>query len=177
MKQRGFDCLTKYRSKTPPICLILLLFLIGYVCADQNNPFLADYESANTTYISQVLNRLTDTAKYDKRLRPRYGEGSVNVGITIHVISISAVSEVEMDFTIDFYLRQSWEDPRLAFGKLDLGFAKIKELTVGVDYLEKLWKPVSSTIPKIRSLLGHVLSKRKKIIFPHCHDSQLVFTN
>ncbi|KAI6239783.1 Gamma-aminobutyric acid receptor subunit beta [Aphelenchoides fujianensis] len=95
-----------------------------------------------TTYISQVLNGLVDPAKYDKRLRPSYGEGPVNVGITVHVYSISAVSEVDMDFTLDFYLRQYWHDPRLAFGNLgNPGFAKIKSLTVGVDYLDKLWKP------------------------------------
>lgn len=63
------------------------------------------------------------------------------MGITIHVSSISAVSEVDMDFTLDFYLRQTWQDPRLAFGKLDIGFEKIKSLTVGVDYLDRLWKP------------------------------------
>ncbi|KAI6239403.1 Gamma-aminobutyric acid receptor subunit beta [Aphelenchoides fujianensis] len=125
-----------------PFCLLLVLCVVGYGCAEQtHNPFLAEEETPNTTYISQVLDRLTDVSKYDKRLRPRYGEGPVNVGITIHVSSISAVSEVDMDFTLDFYLRQTWEDPRLAFGKLDLGFAKIKELTVGVDYLDKLWKP------------------------------------
>ncbi|KAI6183057.1 Gamma-aminobutyric acid receptor subunit beta [Aphelenchoides bicaudatus] len=125
-----------------PLSLMLLIFVIGCVCGEQaNNPFLAEEEAPNTTYISQVLNRLVDPTKYDKRLRPRYGEGPVTVGITIHVSSISAVSEVDMDFTLDFYLRQYWQDPRLAFGKLDLGFAKIKELTVGIDYLEKLWKP------------------------------------
>jgi hypothetical protein len=49
-----------------------------------------------------------------------------------------------MDFTLDFYFRQTWHDPRLAFESLDnSGFAKIKSLTVGVDYLDKLWKPVS----------------------------------
>ncbi|KAI6207390.1 Unc-49B protein [Aphelenchoides besseyi] len=125
-----------------PFCLIFVLCVVGYGCAEQShNPFLAEEETPNTTYISQVLDRLTDVSKYDKRLRPRYGEGPVMVGITIHVSSISAVSEVDMDFTLDFYLRQTWQDPRLAFGKLDLGFAKIKELTVGVDYLDKLWKP------------------------------------
>jgi hypothetical protein len=46
-----------------------------------------------------------------------------------------------MDFTLDFYLRQNWVDPRLAFGNLDTGFKKIESLTVGVDYLDKLWKP------------------------------------
>lgn len=87
---------------------------------------------------------MVDPTKYDKRLRPNYGQGPVHVGITIHVSSISAVSEVDMDFTLDFYLRQFWHDPRLAFGSLDnAGFAKIKSLTVGVDYLDKLWKPAS----------------------------------
>ena len=86
------------------------------------------------------MNQLTDRKQYDKRLRPRYGEGPVEVGNTIHVISISSVSEVDMDFTLDFYLRQNWIDPRLAF-KQDSGFKKIESLTVGVDYLDRLWKP------------------------------------
>ncbi|KAK6029234.1 Neurotransmitter-gated ion-channel ligand binding domain protein, partial [Ostertagia ostertagi] len=47
-----------------------------------------------------------------------------------------------MDFTLDFYMRQTWQDPRLAFGALDLGMAKqISYYVVGVDYLDRLWKP------------------------------------
>uniref|UniRef100_A0A7I4YCT1 GABA receptor subunit n=1 Tax=Haemonchus contortus TaxID=6289 RepID=A0A7I4YCT1_HAECO len=96
----------------------------------------------DTSQLSTVLDRLTNKTIYDKRLRPRYGDKPVDVGITIHVSSISAVSEVDMDFTLDFYMRQTWQDPRLAFGTLDLGIAKqITSLTVGVDYLDRLWKP------------------------------------
>lgn len=50
----------------------------------------------NTTVISDVLNKLVDPKTYDKRLRPKYGREPVDVGITIHVSSISAVSEVDM---------------------------------------------------------------------------------
>lgn len=32
-------------------------------------------EGINLLIFSQILNRLTDRTKYDKRLRPRYGEG------------------------------------------------------------------------------------------------------
>lgn len=46
--------------------------------------------------ISLILDSLTDNKTYDKRLRPKYGAEPVNVGITIHVSSISAVSEVNM---------------------------------------------------------------------------------
>ncbi|VBB34762.1 unnamed protein product, partial [Acanthocheilonema viteae] len=65
--------------------------------------------------ITEILDTLIDNTTYDRRLRPKHGEEPVNVGITIHVSSISAVSEVNMDFTVDFYLRQTWNDPRLAF--------------------------------------------------------------
>uniref|UniRef100_A0A9J2P0S3 Gamma-aminobutyric acid receptor subunit beta n=1 Tax=Ascaris lumbricoides TaxID=6252 RepID=A0A9J2P0S3_ASCLU len=96
----------------------------------------------DTTEISNILDRLTDNSTYDKRLRPKYGADPVDVGITIHVSSISAVSEVDMDFTLDFYLRQTWHDPRLAFRHQSETHAdNIEALTVGVDYLEKLWKP------------------------------------
>ncbi|KAI6202703.1 PHCl [Aphelenchoides besseyi] len=133
----------KYRpSSLIFLLLISLVFNLSCLVVVLANDLSSEnQETPMTSYISQILNGLIDPAKYDKRLRPRYGEGPVNVGITIHVSSISAVSEVDMDFTLDFYLRQTWQDPRLAFGKLDLGFAKIKELTVGVDYLDKLWKP------------------------------------
>ncbi|VDM46284.1 unnamed protein product [Toxocara canis] len=95
----------------------------------------------DTTEISNILDRLIDNATYDKRLRPKYGAEPVDVGITLHVSSISAVSEVDMDFTLDFYLRQTWHDPRLAFKHHSEKHADIEALTVGVDYLDKLWKP------------------------------------
>lgn len=123
------------------ICLILLppRTVLSSV---QRNSWEDPTVNTNTTYISQILNRLTDRTKYDKRLRPRYGEGAVDVGITMHIISISTVSEVDMDFTVDFYLRQTWQDPRLAFRTMDtFGFERIKQLTVGIEYLDKLWKP------------------------------------
>ncbi|GMR42059.1 hypothetical protein PMAYCL1PPCAC_12253, partial [Pristionchus mayeri] len=94
-----------------------------------------------TDRLSAVLDRLINKTTYDKRLRPMYGSSPVDVGITIHVSSISAVSEVDMDFTLDFYMRQTWKDPRLAFQDSNVDGNKIGSLTVGVDYLDKLWKP------------------------------------
>ncbi|CAB3401313.1 unnamed protein product [Caenorhabditis bovis] len=114
----------------------------GGVMCQETDDIYNDGSTINTNLISTVLDRLTNKTTYDKRLRPKYGGEPVDVGITIHVSSISAVSEVDMDFTLDFYMRQTWQDPRLAFGSLDLGLPEeIKSLTVGVDYLEKLWKP------------------------------------
>uniref|UniRef100_A0A914HZC4 Gamma-aminobutyric acid receptor subunit beta n=1 Tax=Globodera rostochiensis TaxID=31243 RepID=A0A914HZC4_GLORO len=123
-----------------------------------------EHNGFNTTYISQILNRLTDSRKYDKRLRPRYGEGAVDVGITIHVTSISAVSEVDMDITLDFYLRQTWYDPRLAFQQLDPELARrIKKLTVGVDYLERLWKP-DTFFPNEKTAVFHLATTHNSFL-------------
>ncbi|ETN86288.1 hypothetical protein NECAME_16427 [Necator americanus] len=73
----------------------------------------------------------------------RYGEKPVDVGITIHVSSISAVSEVDMDFTLDIYMRQTWQDPRLAFGTLDLGMSKkitsLTDFTLDI-YMRQTWQ-------------------------------------
>ncbi|XP_066945835.1 gamma-aminobutyric acid receptor subunit beta isoform X12 [Macrobrachium rosenbergii] len=85
--------------------------------------------------ISAILDSLQ--TGYDKRIRPNYGGEPVIVGVTMHILSISSVSEVLMDFTLDFYFRQHWTDPRLSFpdrGGLD-------ELTVGSEYLQKIWVP------------------------------------
>ena len=37
------------------------------------------------------------------------------VNVSVHVITISAISEVSMDYTLDLYLRQFWHDSRLMF--------------------------------------------------------------
>ncbi|GAB6033168.1 hypothetical protein CHUAL_012774 [Chamberlinius hualienensis] len=55
----------------------------------------------------------------------------------MYILSISSVSEIQMDFTMDFYFRQFWKDERLAYG-----FAHgIESLSVGAELTEKIWVP------------------------------------
>ena len=61
----------------------------------------------------------------------------VEVAVTMYIISISSVSEVKMDFTSDFYFRQTWRDPRLAF-KPRPG---IEALSVGAEVAQRIWNP------------------------------------
>lgn len=74
---------------------------------------------------------------YDKRVRPNYGGPPVEVNVTMRILSISSVSEVMMDFTADFYFRQTWHDPRLSFKKL----GDIQTLYVGAEVSNKIWLP------------------------------------
>src|SRR5690349_3670725 len=54
--------------------------------------------------------------------------------------TISAVSEVSMDYTLDFYLRQFWHDKRLAFDSLNSD-GTTSSLTVGIDMVKSIWVP------------------------------------
>ncbi|OXA60668.1 Gamma-aminobutyric acid receptor subunit beta, partial [Folsomia candida] len=85
--------------------------------------------------ISTILNSLSQN--YDKRVRPNYGGEPVVVGVTMYVLSISSISEVLMDFTLDFYFRQMWKDPRLKFE----GTEGISTLSVGSEFLKSIWVP------------------------------------
>jgi len=55
----------------------------------------------------------------------------------MYIISISSISEVQMDFTCDFYFRQGWRDQRLSF-KPRPG---IDALFVGAEVAQKIWVP------------------------------------
>ena len=74
---------------------------------------------------------------YDKRVRPNYSGPPALVNVSFHIIGISSVDEVQMDFTTDFYFRQKWYDPRLEFKPV----GQIDELCVGAEFAEKIWLP------------------------------------
>lgn len=86
--------------------------------------------------ITGILDRFMSLG-YDKRVRPNYGGPPVEVNVTMRILSISSVSEVMMDFTADFYFRQTWHDPRLSFKKL----GDIQTLYVGAEVSKKIWLP------------------------------------
>lgn len=86
--------------------------------------------------ITHILNAFF-TKGYDKRVRPNYGGNPVEVGVSMQIVSISAVSEVQMDFTSDFYFRQAWRDERLSFVKTQ----DLEQMTVGAEVASKIWVP------------------------------------
>lgn len=74
---------------------------------------------------------------YDKRVRPNYSGPPALVNVSFHIIGISSVDEVQMDFTTDFYFRQKWYDPRLEFEPV----GEVDELCVGAEFAGKIWLP------------------------------------
>ncbi|KAG2455636.1 GBRA6 protein, partial [Polypterus senegalus] len=83
--------------------------------------------------ITQILDRLLDG--YDNRLRPGFGGPVTEVKTDIYVTSFGPVSDVEMEYTMDVFFRQTWIDDRLKFdGPFDI--LRLNNLMVS-----KIWTP------------------------------------
>jgi len=75
---------------------------------------------------------------YDKHVRPNFGGPPVTVGVSMYVLSVSSLSEQDMDFTLTAYFRQFWHDPRLAFERRP----GMDRLRYAGDYVSgQLWSP------------------------------------
>lgn len=77
--------------------------------------------------------------QYDKRAWPTYGLGQPTyVKVNIYVNSIGPVNANSMEYGMDIYLRQSWQDVRLNVSK----YGVTTPVTInGEDIMGKIWKP------------------------------------
>ncbi|KAJ7316244.1 hypothetical protein JRQ81_002406 [Phrynocephalus forsythii] len=95
---------------------------------EEATPNESDLYSEN---ISRILDKLLDG--YDNRLRP--GFGGKGVKTDIYVTSFGPVSDVEMEYTMDVFFRQTWIDERLKFG------GPIEILRLNNLMVSKIWTP------------------------------------
>ncbi|XP_058123897.1 gamma-aminobutyric acid receptor subunit beta isoform X2 [Anopheles coustani] len=110
--------------------------------------------------ISAILDSFS--VGYDKRVRPNYGGPPVEVGVTMYVLSISSLSEVKMDFTLDFYFRQFWTDPRLAYRKRP----GVETLSVGSEFIKNIWVPDTFFVNEKQSYF-HIATTSNEFIRIH----------
>ncbi|XP_059902794.1 glycine receptor subunit beta-like isoform X1 [Gadus macrocephalus] len=88
---------------------------------------------ANST--SNILNRLM--VSYDPRIRPNFKGIPVESRVNIFINSFGSIQETTMDYRVNIFLRQRWNDPRL---RLPTDF-KSDSLTVDPKMFQCLWKP------------------------------------
>ncbi|XP_031981148.1 gamma-aminobutyric acid receptor subunit alpha-6 isoform X3 [Corvus moneduloides] len=101
---------------------------VGTALGDQGDG--ADLYSEN---ITRILDKLLDG--YDNRLRPGFGGSVTEVKTDIYVTSFGPVSDVEMEYTMDVFFRQTWTDERLKFsGPTEI--LRLNNLMVS-----KIWTP------------------------------------
>ncbi|KAM4706424.1 glycine receptor subunit beta isoform 1-T1 [Discoglossus pictus] len=105
-----------------------------YLCPAQQSAEDLERVPANST--SNILNRLL--VKYDPRIRPNFKGIPVDVVVNIFINSFGSIQETTMDYRVNIFLRQRWNDPRL---KLPSDFRGSDALTVDPTMFKCLWKP------------------------------------
>uniref|UniRef100_A0A7N8XVU6 Gamma-aminobutyric acid type A receptor subunit alpha4 n=1 Tax=Mastacembelus armatus TaxID=205130 RepID=A0A7N8XVU6_9TELE len=91
------------------------------------------YERIYPENFTRILDRLLDG--YDNRLRPGFGGPVTEVKTDIYVTSFGPVSDVEMEYTMDVFFRQTWVDQRLMYeGPVEI--LRLNNLMV-----TKVWTP------------------------------------
>ncbi|XP_022651030.1 glycine receptor subunit alpha-3-like isoform X2 [Varroa destructor] len=134
-----------------------LILTIGFICTVipisislRSNDFEADYQG--DAPISHQQEQSPNYAKthrlafldkvlegYDKRAWPTYGENRpTEVKVNIHVNSIGPIVAANMEYGMDIYLRQSWNDKRLNLSRFGINTTVALN---GEDLMEKIWKP------------------------------------
>ncbi|KAM5191749.1 glycine receptor subunit beta isoform 1-T1 [Mantella aurantiaca] len=105
-----------------------------YLCPSQLSAEDLARVPANST--SNILNRLL--VSYDPRIRPNFKGIPVDVVVNIFINSFGSIQETTMDYRVNIFLRQRWNDPRL---KLPSDFRGSDALTVDPTMFKCLWKP------------------------------------
>uniref|UniRef100_A0A8C5LQR5 Glycine receptor subunit beta n=1 Tax=Leptobrachium leishanense TaxID=445787 RepID=A0A8C5LQR5_9ANUR len=117
-----------------PICDILKKgFCLVSSSSQQSAEDLARVPVNST---SNILNRLL--VSYDPRIRPNFKGIPVDVVVNIFINSFGSIQETTMDYRVNIFLRQRWNDPRL---KLPSDFRGSDTLTVDPTMFKCLWKP------------------------------------
>ncbi|XP_038596233.1 gamma-aminobutyric acid receptor subunit alpha-6 [Tachyglossus aculeatus] len=111
--------------------LLSWLFITIWLDHTLGNP--KDEGNLYSDNITRILDKLLDG--YDNRLRPGFGGAVTEVKTDIYVTSFGPVSDVEMEYTMDVFFRQTWIDERLKFrGPTEI--LRLNNLMVS-----KIWTP------------------------------------
>ncbi|XP_023655176.1 glycine receptor subunit alpha-3 isoform X3 [Paramormyrops kingsleyae] len=86
---------------------------------------------------SDFLDKLMGkTSGYDARIRPNFKGPPVNVSCNIFINSFGSIAETTMDYRVNIFLRQQWNDPRLAYSEYP-----DDSLDLDPSMLDSIWKP------------------------------------
>ncbi|KAI7789836.1 putative gamma-aminobutyric acid receptor subunit alpha-6 [Triplophysa rosa] len=115
---------------------LLIYVYLSYAFVYSVGQVLANPPAETRIYldnITRILDRLLDG--YDNRIRPGFGGPVTEVKTDIFVTSFGPVSDVEMEYTMDVFFRQTWIDDRLKFeGPIEI--LRLNNLMVS-----KIWTP------------------------------------
>ncbi|CAL8268240.1 unnamed protein product [Boreogadus saida] len=121
------------KAMSPSYTLTLIYFFCMATCVKKISGQTKKDERLYPENFTRILDRLLDG--YDNRLRPGFGGPVTEVKTDIYVTSFGPVSDVEMEYTMDVFFRQTWVDRRLTYeGPVEI--LRLNNLMV-----TKVWTP------------------------------------
>uniref|UniRef100_H3DE86 Glycine receptor, alpha 4a n=1 Tax=Tetraodon nigroviridis TaxID=99883 RepID=H3DE86_TETNG len=96
-------------------------------------PSRAGPQMSPSDFLDKLMGR---TSGYDARIRPNFKGPPVNVTCNIFINSFGSVTETTMDYRLNVFLRQKWNDPRLAYREYP-----DDSLDLDPSMLDSIWKP------------------------------------
>uniref|UniRef100_A0A8C6TLN2 Glycine receptor, alpha 4a n=1 Tax=Neogobius melanostomus TaxID=47308 RepID=A0A8C6TLN2_9GOBI len=108
--------------------LIWLLILMDYKPPSRPGP-----QMSPSDFLDKLMGR---TSGYDARIRPNFKGPPVNVTCNIFINSFGSITETTMDYRLNVFLRQKWNDPRLAYSEYP-----DDSLDLDPSMLDSIWKP------------------------------------
>ncbi|XP_053340725.1 glycine receptor subunit alpha-4-like [Clarias gariepinus] len=120
--------------------VVWISVLLG-VCGVHRFTFGKDMKSPNgrskplspSDFLDKLMGK---TSGYDARIRPNFKGPPVNVTCNIFINSFGSVTETTMDYRLNVFLRQQWNDPRLAYKEYP-----DDSLDLDPSMLDSIWKP------------------------------------
>ncbi|TRY85367.1 hypothetical protein DNTS_031305 [Danionella cerebrum] len=129
--------MTRRRTRSLPAwafvaCEIgILLSLVA--SKEPENPRRRAAPMSPSDFLDKLMGR---TSGYDARIRPNFKGPPVNVTCNIFINSFGSIAETTMDYRVNIFLRQKWNDPRLAYSEYP-----DDSLDLDPSMLDSIWKP------------------------------------
>nr|XP_003228685.1 PREDICTED: glycine receptor subunit alpha-4 isoform X2 [Anolis carolinensis] len=116
-----------------PLFLGACLRLVSGKGEAKSTPRSMPQPMSPSDFLDKLMGR---TSGYDARIRPNFKGPPVNVTCNIFINSFGSVTETTMDYRVNVFLRQQWNDPRLAYREYP-----DDSLDLDPSMLDSIWKP------------------------------------
>ena len=97
----------------------------------------ASATSANSTVCGRPPPDQLIPADYERRVAPFDGEQPLLVQLSVWVVAVTSVSELQSDFSVALYLRLKWRDPRITFPAC----LRRSFLLIETSEIDRIWLP------------------------------------
>nr|XP_057947641.1 glycine receptor subunit alpha-3 isoform X2 [Doryrhamphus excisus] len=114
-------------------CRISLFLSVGQCKEVDNAARTRQAPMSPSDFLDKLMGR---TSGYDARIRPNFKGPPVNVSCNIFINSFGSIAETTMDYRVNIFLRQQWNDPRLAYAEYP-----DDSLDLDPSMLDSIWKP------------------------------------